>query len=96
MREYEIVVVVRADLAEEDLTSQVDAITGWITAREGNVKEVNHWGRRRLAYPIAKQQDGYYILFKAELPAAAPKEIERTLGITEGVLRYLVVRGDEN
>ena len=95
MREYEIMVVVRADLAEDDLANQVEAIQGWITSREGTITEVNHWGRRRLAYPIAKQQDGYYILFKTQLPSTAPIEIERTLRITEGVLRYLVVRCDE-
>ncbi len=95
MREYEIMVIVRADLQEDDLTSHVETIKGWITAKEGTVNEVNHWGRRRLAYPIARQQDGYYILFKANLPASAPIELERNLRITEGVLRYLVVRRDE-
>jgi len=95
MREYEIMVVVRADLAEDDLTSQVENIKGWITAQEGTINEVTHWGRRRLAYPIARQQDGYYILFKTELPSMAPIELERTLRITEGVLRYLVVRKDD-
>lgn len=95
MREYEIMIVTRADLAEDDLTNQVETIKGWITGQEGTVSEVTHWGRRRLAYPIARQQDGYYILFKAELPPMAPTEIERTLRITEGILRYLVVRTDE-
>ena len=95
MREYEIMVIIRADLAEDDLTSQVEDIKGWITTQEGTINEVTHWGRRRLAYPIARQQDGYYILFKTELPPLAPIELERTLRITEGVLRYLVVRKDD-
>ena len=95
MREYEIVVIVRADLQEDDLTAQVETIKGWITSRDGQVNEVNHWGRRRLAYPIARQQDGYYILFKANLPSTAPLEIERSLRIAEGILRYLVIRGDD-
>jgi small subunit ribosomal protein S6 len=95
VREYEIMIIVRADLAEDDLNSQVETIKGWITAREGTVTEVVHWGRRRLAYPIARLQDGYYILFKTQLPSTAPIEIERTLRITEGILRYLVIRCDE-
>ena len=95
MREYEIMVIVRADLAEDDLTSQVEDIKGWITTQEGKINEVTHWGRRRMAYPIARQQDGYYILFKTELPSMAPIELERTLRLTEGVLRYLVVRKDD-
>jgi len=95
VREYEIMVIVRADLQEDDLASQVEAIKEWITGKDGTVNEVSHWGRRRLAYPIARQQDGYYILFKVDLPSTAPMEIERNLRITEGILRYLVIRGDD-
>lgn len=95
MRNYEIAVVVRADLAEADLTAQIETIKGWITARDGTITQVDQWGRRRLAYPIAKQRDGYYILLKAELPPHAPYEIERSLRLAESVLRFLVIRADE-
>jgi len=94
MHQYEIVVVMRADLTAEDVTTHVDTITGWVTAREGQVVQVDHWGRRKLAYPIRKQRDGYYVLLKAELPPAAPVEIERNLRITEDILRFLVTRED--
>jgi len=92
MRPYEIVVVVRADLSESDMTAQVESIKGWVTTREGTITQVDHWGRRRLAYPVARQRDGYYVLIKADLPATAPKEIERSLRLTENILRFLVVR----
>ncbi len=95
MRNYEIMVVVRADLNEADLHSQLDTIKSWITAKEGKVSQVDLWGRRRLAYPIAKQRDGFYVLMKAELPTAAPSEIERNLRISENVLRFLVIKEDE-
>jgi len=95
MRSYEIVVVVRADLSESDMTAQIETIKGWVTAREGSITQVDHWGRRRLAYPVARQRDGYYMLIKAELPATAPTEIERSLRLTENVLRFLVIRAEE-
>ena len=92
MRPYEIVVVVRADLSEADMATQIETIKGWVTAKEGSITQVDHWGRRRLAYPVARQRDGYYVLIKAELPATAPKEIERSLRIAENILRFLVIR----
>ena len=95
MREYEIMLILRADLSETDLETQVETIKGLITTRDGQVNQVNHWGRRRMAYPIARQQDGYYILFKTSLSANAPMELERTLRINENLLRYLIVREDD-
>lgn len=95
MRPYEIALVLRADLSEEDLKTQVDTIKGWIQSGSGAVNQVDTWGRRRLAYPIGKQHDGYYMFMKAELPSSLPFELERNLRINESVLRYLVTREDE-
>ena len=95
MRAYEVVAVLRADLSEEDQSTQIDTIKGWITTKDGNVSQVEHWGRRRLAYPIAKQRDGYYLLLKVEMPASALDELERNLRISENVLRFLVTRENE-
>lgn len=95
MREYEIVVIMRSDLSEPDLSAQVDTIKSMVTSQDGKINQVDHWGRRRLAYPISRQRDGYYVLLKAELPPALPMTLERNLRIMENVLRYLVVRTDE-
>lgn len=95
MRPYEVVVIIRADLSDEDLATQIETIQDWITSKGGSISKVDPWGRRHLAYPIAKQRDGYYLLINAELPAAAPSEIERNLRLSENVLRFLVTRGDE-
>lgn len=95
MRTYEIAVVMRGDLGDEDRTSLLDTIQGWIRANKGEVVKVDHWGRRRLAYQIGSQRDGYYTLITADLPAAAPAEIERNLRITENVLRFLITRAGE-
>lgn len=95
MREYEMMVILRADLSEDDLSTQIGAVQGWIEANNGTITEVDRWGRRRLAYPIERQRDGYYLLYKLNLPPAAPLELERNLRINENVLRYLIVRQDE-
>lgn len=94
MRKYEMTLVLRADLSDSDLTIQLETIQGWIEANGGKIAHVDHWGLRRLAYPIAKQRDGYYVLFEVELPPNAPTGIEQDLRIAENVLRYLIIRKD--
>lgn len=95
MHTYEVVVVLRADLSEEEQSTQINTIQDWITTQNGNISQIDHWGRRRLAYPIAKQRDGYYLLLKAEMPANLLSELERNLRISENILRFLVTREDE-
>jgi small subunit ribosomal protein S6 len=95
MRQYEVAVVLRADLSDEDRSAQVDVVTNWITTMGGTVAQVDHWGRRRLAYPVARQRDGYYLLITADMPASALTDIERNLRLSENVLRYLITRPGE-
>ena len=95
MRPYEMVVVLQADLDEEDLQAQLVAIKGWIESSDGSIVEIDTWGRRRLAYPINKQREGYYTIYKLSLPAAAPLVLERNLRLNENVLRFLITRDDE-
>lgn len=95
MRAYELAVVVRADLTEEELSSQLSTIQGWIAGVGGSVVETNTWGRRRLAYPVSRQRDGYYVIYTLQLPPDAPTQLERQMRIAENVLRSLVIRKDE-
>jgi small subunit ribosomal protein S6 len=95
MREYELMVILRADLAEDDLATQIETVQKWIESHSGKITSLDHWGRRRLAYPIERQRDGYYLLYKLSLPVQAPFELERNLRINENVLRYLIVREEE-
>ncbi len=95
MRTYEVAVVVRADLNDQDRSVQIETFKDWISAQGGNVTQIDHWGRRRLAYPVSRQRDGYYLLMKAEMPAAALNEIERNLRISENVLRFLITREND-
>nr|MBN1229454.1 30S ribosomal protein S6 [Anaerolineae bacterium] len=94
MRKYELMVVLRADLAEADLTALIETVENWINTSGGTVQEANHWGRRRLAYQIDGERDGYYIVYKLLLPPSAPPGLERYLSIAEDVLRYLITRDE--
>ncbi len=95
MRTYELMLIIRADLPEDDLAAQLETVKGWIETNGGEIVEANHWGTRRLAYEIDGQRDGYYVVYTLDLPTSAPVELERVMGISENVLRYMITRADE-
>ena len=92
MRRYELMLVFRPDAPDERLAAIIDRTTRQITADGGQIVKVAPWGRRRLAYPIDRQREGSYHIILFEAPAPAIAELERSLLITEEVLRHLVVR----
>ena len=92
MRRYELMLVFRPDAPDERLSAIIDRTTRQITAAGGQIVKVAPWGRRRLAYPIDRQREGSYHIVVFEAPAPAIAELERSLLITEEVLRHLVVR----
>lgn len=92
MRRYELMLVFRPDVPDERLSAIIDRTTRQITAAGGQIVKVAPWGRRRLAYPIDRQREGSYHIVVFEAPADAIGELERSLLITEEVLRHLVVR----
>jgi len=95
IRPYELMVVLDPDLTPEQADQVVERVKGVITAHGGQVQEVIPWGRRRFCYPIRKKMEGHYVLMRAEMPAQATAPLERTLRITEEILRHLLVRLDE-
>src|SRR5512132_4665010 len=92
MRRYELMLVFRPDAPDERLSAIIDRTTRQMTAAGGQIVKVAPWGRRRLAYPIDRQREGSYHIILFESPAPAIAELERSLLITEEVLRHLVVR----
>lgn len=94
MREYEITVVIQPQLDDEGRTRLIERIVNLIApgAEEADLPVQNHWGQRKLAYPIRNYREGYYILFEAKADPARISEIERNLQFIDDVLRYLVVR----
>jgi small subunit ribosomal protein S6 len=94
MRRYELMLVLRPDVPDERIAAIVDRTTRQITTDGGQIVKVAPWGRRRLAYPIERYREGSYHIVVFEGAAGTIAEIERSLLITEEVLRHLVVRQD--
>lgn len=92
MRRYELMLVIRPDVADDKSQSLVDRTTRQIVAAGGQIVKVAPWGRRRLAYPIDRHREGSYQIILFEAPSDAIAELEHTLLITEEVLRHLVTR----
>ena len=85
---YETLFVVSANLAEEEIKANVEKFVALIN-ENGTDVDVNEWGKRRLAYPINYVTEGYYVLVSYKSEPSFPLELERVLGITEGILRYM-------
>jgi len=92
LKRYEVVVIVKTDLAEEDLTAIIERSQAIITDRKGVIAKVDKWGKRRLAYEINKQKDGFYFLidFAGDGPIVA--EIERNFKIDDRILKFMTVK----
>jgi small subunit ribosomal protein S6 len=99
MREYELYLIIDADVEEETAEAIVEKVTQLISAGSGGttgeVIKVTTRGRRRLTYPIKKKSDGLDVIIDFHTPPQALAEIERVLKLDEQVLRYLLVRLDE-
>jgi len=94
MNKYELCVVVSAKLEEEDRAAVLDKVKAQIERFGGSVSDVDDWGKKKLAYEIEKQTEGFYNFIHFEAEPTAPAEIERRVRIMDGVLRYLCVRQD--
>lgn len=90
MRKYELVCVLQPDLDETAFNNVVDRIKGWINEAGGSIDKVDVWGRRRLAYPIRKQNEGQYVLLNVSLPPQAATELERNIRFQEAVMRHML------
>ena len=94
MRRYELMLVLRPDVADDKAQAVIDRTTRGIVASGGQIVKVAPWGRRRLAYPIDRHREGSYHIILFEAPSDSIVELEHTLLITEEVLRHLVTRVD--
>ena|SRR5208283_5348136 len=96
MRNYEIIFIVRPDVTEEDVDKLTAQMEGVVAGAGGKLEKVEKLGRRRLAYRVAKQREGIYILFRIQGSGDTVKEFERRLKVTDMVIKYLTVRIDED
>jgi small subunit ribosomal protein S6 len=96
MRNYEIIFIVRPDATEEDVEKLISQMEGVVTGTGGKLEKVEKMGRRRLAYRVAKQREGIYILFRLQGSGDTVKEFERRLKVIDTVIKYMTVRIDED
>jgi small subunit ribosomal protein S6 len=94
MRRYELMLVLRPDVADDRTQAVIDRTTRQIVAGAGQIIKVAPWGRRRLAYPIDRYREGSYHIIVFEAAGEAIVELERSLLITEELLRHLVTRDE--
>ena len=92
LQDYELVYIIRPEVADEALETRVENVSQFITAREGVVEDVQKWGKRKLAYPIKQSLEGNYVLTRFKLSPARCRELESNLKISEDVLRHLLIR----
>ena len=89
MRSYEMIVILQADIEDHKTVSdEVAEIVGGLGAE---IEKVDLWGKKRFAYPIEKQVEGFYILYTFKLDPAQVKEMERILSLRSQIIRHMVV-----
>jgi small subunit ribosomal protein S6 len=94
MREYELTVLIHPDL-EADIEKPLEKIRKIISDNKGEILVEDNWGKKKLAYKIAKESFANYVYFEVKLPATANAKVSQTLNITDEILRYLLVSVDE-
>jgi len=93
-RSYELMFIVRPDMVDEDLNRLISTLESSVTSAGGTAKS-EIWGKRRLAYKVAKFNEGIFVLLMIEGSGAISHEVERRLRVTEQVIKFLSVRTDE-
>lgn len=92
MNKYELVVVLDGSLEDDERSAAMERVNGYITRFGGTVTDTDDWGKRRLAYEIKKQSEGYYTFIRFDAPVDAPAQIEANIRIMEQVIRFLIVK----
>lgn len=91
MKKYETIFILQPSLDEEAVKANIEKFKGVIENGGGKVENVDLWGKRKLAYEIAKVNDGFYTLINFEANPELPKELDRIFRITDTVIRHIIV-----
>ena len=92
---YEIGFIITPEANEEEVKKIIESITGTIKKAKGTIAGVDEWGRKKMAYPIKKNAEGYYVFVLAEVDGSVIADLERRLKQMEKVLRYITLRLDD-
>lgn len=94
MINYEVMLILDPALEDDKKDATVETVKG-IIAAEGEVGNVDTWGMRKLAYPVQKKSEGYYVVIEFKAQPTLPKELDRRLKISDNVIRHMIVNKDE-
>ncbi|NLP30449.1 MAG: 30S ribosomal protein S6 [Clostridiales bacterium] len=94
MRNYEVMFIIESTLEDEKKEATIEMVKEVISAN-GEVDKVDVWGMRKLAYPIQKKNEGYYVLIEFKADSDLPNELDRRLKISDSVIRHLIINKDE-
>lgn len=94
MRLYETGIILDPQLEESQFDREVEDVQTLIKSNGGEIKDVNRWGMKRLAYEINKKHQGYYTFFLYEAEGNIPQALERSFALNENVMRFMTVRAD--
>lgn len=95
LNKYESIYIINPDVEEQGIKELVEKFNTLIETEGGKVSETQEWGLRRLAYPIQKKEQGYYVLVNFEAKPESIVELERVYKITDSVMKFITVRKDE-
>ena len=93
MNKYETIIILNSNLEEEATESVITKVTDLI-ANHGTVESTEEWGKKKLAYPIKKQNEGYYVLINFSSNPDFIDELERVYNITDEIIKHIVVKKD--
>ena len=94
MTNYEVLFIIDPALEDEKKEATIEAVKE-IIAADGEVGNVDVWGMRKLAYPINKKSEGYYVVIEFKAEPTLPKELDRRLKISDNVIRHMIVAKEE-
>ena len=93
-RDYELGLIINPEVSEEETDTVLERVRQIVANYGGQIVRENRWGRRRLAYPIERHRDGFYVFIDMILTPETVSELERTLKVSETVLRHMIKKRD--
>lgn len=94
-RKYDIGFIINPEVAEEDVKRIIDSIVEIVQKADGVIENIDEWGRRKLAYPIQRHNEGIYVFINVEVVGSVFIDIERRLKLNEKVMRFVILRLDD-
>ena len=94
MINYEVMFVIDPAIEDDKKEATIEAVKG-IIAAEGEVGNADVWGMKKLAYPIQKKTEGYYVVIEFKAQPTLPAELDRRLKLSDNVIRHIIINKDE-